>query len=126
MYSRNYTDDDRPLYIPEHYDGTALVEPQCEQIRPNTAETVSREVKISPHFAEPPPEPEESAKKENGTDIYRLPIFLRKIFSYDLGFGLPKLGTEELLIGAVALCVIFSDEADILCALMLLLLIFIT
>ena len=126
MYSRNYTDDERTLRIPEGYDGTALSEPPREEIRTSPPEISAREVKISPRTEAAEEESVKTQAKESGADLSHLPLFLRKVFPCDLGFGFPKLGSEELLIGAVALCVIFSEEKDLVCALLLIALIFVT
>ena len=125
MYTRNYTDEERTLRIPEGYDGTALSEPPREQQIPQGVPEVPREIKISPREEEAASVCSEP-QNEKRTDITRLPLFVRRMLPLDLNFGLPTIGTEELLIVAVALCVIFSDEVDILCALMLIALIFIT
>lgn len=124
MYSRNYSTDASTLRVPEGYDGTALTDRLFGEVHQPIPDHTG-EIKISPR--------EENAEptgficeEKHSQDFAKLPVFLRKLIPYDLKIGVPTLGTEELLIGAVALCVIFSHDADILCALMLLALIFIT
>ena len=129
MYSRNYSDDEHVFRIPEGYDGTALSEQMPrEDIRVCVPEQSPREVKISPRTDSPKDDApcEEACEKENRADASGLPLFLRRLLPCELGLGVPRLGAEELLIGAVALCVLFSEEKDFLCAIMLLLLIFVT
>ena len=124
MYSRNYSMDESTLRIPERYDGTALSERSGGEARQPIPDHTG-EIKISPREEEA--EPTGFSSDENRMrDFARLPVFLRKLVPSDLKIGVPTLGTEELLIGAVALCVLFSHDADILGALMLLALIFIT
>ncbi|MBR2930687.1 MAG: hypothetical protein IKC32_05610 [Clostridia bacterium] len=108
MYTRSYDEEER-ISLPEGYSGT-MMEPE--------------------HIAAPPPEEEEEKK---GNDAAPVSGFLGSLFSSGIGAfkGLPllknmKFGIEELLIGGTALFLLFSKEGDKECALMLLLLLFIS
>ena len=103
MYTRSYARE-TDMSVPDGYGGTML---GCDEGTPD---------------AEPP-------RKE--TDATLTSLFTRLI-PPRLGGLLPpslfkdmKIGTEEILIGAIALFLLFSKSGDKECALMLLLLLFI-
>lgn len=134
MYSRSYYPEDGGLRIPDGYDGTALLEPKAPdppQITELHKEPAKKEVKVSPRETDEteacsvasPPAGEESTSHER----WQIPTFLKNIIPD--GFGLssviPGIGSEELLIAAIALFLFFSKGGDKLCAGILLFLIFI-
>lgn len=110
MYSRNfYTTESEKTPLPESYGGTAFapsdtpdVQDTCEEIE----ETVSEAADVS-------------------AGITKGQSLLSGLFG-DRGFfgisslKLPKIGTEEILIIAAALFLIFSKDGDLEIALMLL------
>ena len=97
MYSRSFGEQDPSLTIPESYSGTALTEPEDEQLTENSSEQ-SRE----------------------GIGA------MAKQALKGLGLGLPKVGLEELIIIGAAALMLFSKERDMECGLLLLALLFIT
>lgn len=123
MYSRSYIDESERVPIPEKYDGfafgnDALCEKNCT--RPPTNDENSQI----------------SAEDENADQS--VSASPKSVFSPILGLGkglfgglfgstikLPKLGTEEILIIATALFLLFSKEGDKECAILLLLLLLI-
>jgi len=123
MYTRDYSSE-RGIIIPESYGGTVL--------RDEVAEEPKAEVKEEPKVASTknPWEEDESAapasSEPKGSFLERLPF--GNLFEGVFGkgkFGLQKLGTEEILIIATALFLIFSKSHDYECAAILLLLLFI-
>ena len=124
MYSRSYTDE--TLRIPEGYDGTALLE--SREVPPRiapTPDTPRRELKISP----PEQTSEETAptfsEEKKSADGHYLSSLRGLLSSWNTRLG-TSLGSEELLIGAIALFLLISHDGDKLCALLLIALIFIT
>ena len=103
MYTRSYTEDSN-LTLPEGYSGTMLESERPVEDVKNEAET-------------------EATAPVSGwlSGLGGLGSFLRPAHLKDF-----KLGTEELLIGAVALFLLFSKNGDKECAIMLLLTLFIT
>lgn len=118
MYSRSfYTTDEENTRIPTNYDGTAFAptdapneiieEPDVEQTSSDAEESVSAGV----------------------LEPARIP-FLSGIFGKGGLLGatslkLPKIGTEEILIIAAALFLLFSKDGDLEIAVMLLILLLI-
>ena len=103
MYSRSRYPEEGVI-LPENYDGTAFADKgdereECEGER-DTACGVA-------------------LKKESE----KIPI-LSSLFG-DLSIGLPKLGTEELLLIGAALFLLFSKDGDKECAIILLILLLI-
>ncbi len=120
MYSRSFfTDDKNPPTPPENYSGTALSEdePLAEE---------HEECNASAQQCGCPPLPHEKPQKDESAGIFS------KFFGQSGGiFGflggekrgfLSHIGTEEILIIAVAMFLLFSKEGDKECAVMLLLL----
>ncbi|MBQ8321811.1 MAG: hypothetical protein IJX92_05550 [Clostridia bacterium] len=118
MYSRSfYTTEEENTRIPTNYDGTAFStsevpsevseEPDAEQASADASESVSAGV----------------------IDSVRIP-FLSGLFGKGGLLGtsslkLPKIGTEEILIIAAALFLLFSKDGDMEIAVMLLILLLI-
>lgn len=115
MYTRNYFGSaDGSSALPANYDGTAFTETKTEEKR-DTGTTVSEK------------EPESAPASANvGGGFEGIFNLLKKpfgaLFSSGGGIGFPKLGTEEILIIAVAAFLFFSKDGDRECALLLLLL----
>ena len=107
MYARNYYPDEiQHPPLPDNYDGTAFTEP----VPPLTeGSTIS--------------------DKEDRTPVSASPLLGGLFSKFPMpfldGITMPKIGTEELLIIAVAAFLIFSKNGDIECALILLFLLFI-
>ncbi len=124
MYSRSYYQTDTPVsQPPENYDGTAFMEERSQRELPYEAPDFIPEEKPSP---EPPAESTEAMAKPSSIP------FLSGFSGFSLGgiFGdggiLKNIGIEEILILAVAAYLLFSDSGDLECAIMLLLLLFIS
>ncbi len=115
MYSRNYFDTELPSSgLPENYVGTAFAEPPYEEQKipePEAPCDICEEkeeaaTQCSAHATGP-----QSGSLFGGI---KLP-FLDTL-------KIPEIGTEEILIIAVALFLLFSKDGDRECAVMLLLL----
>ncbi len=132
MYSRSYYGEDNAVRIPEHYDGTSLLEKEMQQISvdsangtlPKVSEGGRGDLKMSPRKT-----------NETVTDVFSdiegnecrktnspLSLLLSGI-KLDIR-GFEGIGFEELLIAGLALFLLLSKSGDKECALMLLLLIF--
>lgn len=105
MYTRSYSDEMK-MPLPEGYGGTMLG-------KDDEPAPVSE------------PEVVEASAGAGGLLSRLIPSGLGKILPGTL-FGSFKLGGEELLIGAVAIFMLLSSNGDKECAIMLLLLLFIT
>lgn len=128
MYSRSYNDE--TIRIPEGYDGTALFEQRESPPRvAPTPDTPKREVKISPPEQTPDLPPEDPSpvfsEKKKSADGQYLSSLRGLLSSWNTRLGI-SLGSEELLIGAIALFLLISHDGDKLSAILLLALIFIT
>ncbi len=118
MYSRSYDDTDT-LTVPEGYGGTSMMQGlhNGEAISPEPeeypADTVASEESVS-------------AGMFSGL-LSKLPFgnMLGDVFGHGK-FGIQKLGTEELLIIAAAAFLFFSRDGDRECAILLVLLLFIS
>lgn len=118
MYSRSfYPEQSEKPSLPDNYDGTAFMEstPRIEEATEPTSITpdVQDTVNVS----------------ECGGGILdsmsRIP-FLSGLFGDKGGIRLPKIGMEEILILGVAAMLFFSKEGDKECAIILILLLFIS
>ena len=138
MYTRSYHPEEEKIKVPENYDGNAL----REEIRDDAPLSLTLtksigETKISPRDDIPKIEEEATesteAEKKDTDDAVKVGMFERFTQNGFLGKRLGglirlnnfKLGSEEILIAAIALFLLFSKDGDIECALMLLLLLFI-
>ncbi len=134
MYSRSYIGTEAVGAVPEGYDGVAIREPEIhEKLDTGTPNTEN-------HTAEPPPilNPWEEEKREK-VETKDESVGAFSLLGGSLGnlFGgvrlpflssikIPKIGTEEILILAVAAYLLFSKDGDKECAIILLLLLFVT
>lgn len=121
MYTRKYGDVSDPLRIPSGYDGIAL-----------------RAEGPPPPETEPPREADEAARsscdvsadstsKSDGALQAGLPFLGKLKDSLGLGrFVKFDIGFEEILLVALALYLFFSKDGDKECAIMLIILLFIT
>ena len=123
MYSRPYIDDSERVPLPLNYDGTTFGGEE------NAEKNCTR-----PHTNEEKP----TFEGKSTTASANADIGLNQPFGGLLGFGkklfggwprmpfrLEKLGTEEILIIATALFLLFSKDGDKECAILLLLLLLI-
>ncbi len=138
MYTRPYDRDDGIL-IPESYSGTALREsslPENSEKNDTDEKTAQNENKSTASdkdswestesiTASRSIEQDEKGGIFSFFDKLGLDGFFGNIFK-NTKFGLQKIGTEEILILAAAAFLFFSHDGDKECALMLLLLLFIT
>ncbi len=131
MYSGNYYSDDGHIKIPDNYNGTSLLEgaPSEEINTVSHIEIPKTEMKISPSdekrddteevfFNKPEPEKE---------SLFDITSIFKTFGIKGIHFGniIPKIGTEELLLIALAAFLLFSKNGDKECALLVFLLIFI-
>lgn len=140
MYTRSYRPEEEKIKVPENYDGNALREGGRQDDIPLSLPLSKSigETKISPREDIPMPEDEKESEEcitaptEKEGEI-KAGLFERlsknAFFKKRLG-GLIKpdsfkIESEEILIGAVALFLLFSKDRDIECAAMLFLLLFI-
>ena len=136
MYTRSYFPEEGGISIPQNYDGNALFDsPSEEPTSVGIPKTTAQETKISPRFEEArdipdenysseiqEPAEEEAAPAFAGLFPFKLfPGGLKSIFNLD-SF---HIGTEEILIIAVALFLLFSKGGDKECSVILLLLLLI-
>ena len=130
MYTRSFLGNEEKLTVPENYDGNAFFDTPPPQATQSIQPAISTETKISPRDAIPEDteyredEYEESggaATLERFSPFKFLPASLTSLFKFD-SF---KLGSEEILIIAVAAFLFFSKSGDKECALFLLLLLFV-
>ena len=118
MYSRSFYPEANESSIPENYVGNAFSEIA-------TSEAVEEE---KPTQDENSTMPTVSLPGNDGlfSSITRIP-FLSSLFKGDGGFlKWPKIGSEEILIIAIAALMFFSKDGDKECALILLFLLFIS
>ncbi|MBQ2876058.1 MAG: hypothetical protein IJE25_03525 [Clostridia bacterium] len=123
MYSRSYAEPEREARIPQNYNGCAFENEEKNEenaTRPPTNEVFSQI--------------DESKSSARGDESAAAFSPLGSLFSFGKGiFGsflggklsLPKIGTEEILIIATALFLLFSRDGDKTCAVILLLLLLI-
>ena len=140
MYTRSYHSEEEKIKVPENYDGNALREEvHSEEIPLSLPLTKSiGETKISPRedipraddekeceecFTEP--KTEEAAVKVGIFERLSQNGIFKKRFGGLLKLDGFKIGSEEILIAAVALFLLFSKDGDLECAIMLLLLLFV-
>ncbi len=139
MYTRTYQPEEEKITVPENYDGNAFRE------EPSTPETPGGDISVffqkedptSTSFAQ---DNTPSSKKDDVEEVAAKPkgnsgIFtgLFKNFRHSSIFnsipflknGFADIGTEEILIVAVAIFLLFSKSGDKECAIMLFLLLFI-
>ena len=135
MYTRSFFPTENNLAVPQNYDGTAFdISPTEPEARIEIGKDTAKERKVSPQIEPSYREADEREPKiENISEevsVGAIPKgFLSGILPHGLGGifekGFPSLGTEEILLVAVAAFLFFSKGGDRECALMLLLLIFI-
>ena len=123
MYSRSYpTERQTTAKVPNRYDGCAFSDEKiCENLDTPPAlcepeEEIECSCEVQGH------KNDDSSQAKGGF----LSGILGSLFGGGrVGFGLPKIGAEEILIIATALFLLFSKEGDNECALLLLLLLLI-
>ena len=124
MYSRSYYPDSERMSLPENYDGTAFMErPTVEAAEDTVEPTVSDNTDSQVFNAT------EEHQQRHQSPLENIPL-LSGIFGKGglfggLGLHSPTIGTEEILILAMAAFLFFSKSGDRECALILLLLLFI-
>ena len=127
MYTRSY-DDNLGIVIPESYSGTAFKDTPKEAAEASVNEAVKDEKKQTNPWEKDNVHSENEEKyAQTGSFISKLPFkgFFSDIFK-NTNFGLQKIGSEEILIIATAAFLFFSKDGDKECALMLLLLLFLS
>lgn len=117
MYSRSFYPDAGEQSIPENYVGTAFAEQA-------SAEKTS-ELEISDRSPDTQAVSAQAADGGIFSSITKLPI-LSGIFGTGSKLKMPKLGSEEILIIAIAALLFFSKNGDKECALILIGLLFIS
>ena len=129
MYSRSYIGNP-PAKIPENYDGIAMSEPEIRE-KADTYSEIDDSQRKTDTPALNPWESESSEKEEPRTESvgafsslggvlggFKLPFFGE--------IKMPKIGTEEILILIAAAYLFFSKDGDKECAIILILLLFVT
>ena len=133
MYSRSYIGNP-PAKIPENYDGIAMSEPEIREKADTYSETNDSQRKADTPALNPW-ESESSEKEEPRTESVGAFSSLGGTLGGVLGgiklpfFGeikMPKIGTEEILILIAAAYLFFSKDGDKECAIILILLLFVT
>ncbi|MBQ8689613.1 MAG: hypothetical protein IJ515_04540 [Clostridia bacterium] len=134
MYTRTYYQGDERINVPENYDGCAFtdgVEGNMGRtnIQPAVAEPKISPTDMPPTSESPDEEKDEAEEASAGVFSFLTKLPFKNFLGDKLGF-LPRLenfkvGTEELLIGALALFLLFSKDGDKECAIILLLALFI-
>ena len=131
MYTRNYYNDGESIKIPENYDGNAFRETEIKEEEKKTQNEISPkdEVLRAPwdvsEKAEEVMGKAEVSSRGFGAFFDKLPInSLTGVLPFFKG-GKFSLGSEEVLIFAIALFLLFSHGGDKECAVMLLLLLWI-
>ena len=138
MYSRSYQAGEIPT-IPESYSGVAFREP--DPIPADTPRSIAKSADIkftatpeppdpnltSAISADPAPEAVETGGLLSGLgDAFSLRGLFSDLSGLKLGkLGLPKIGTEEILIIGLALFLFLSKDGDKECAILLALLLLI-
>ena len=143
MYARTRADTDTRLNIPENYDGTAFIQAPSEPPPPQERNIrilgeCSADAKMSPQERHAEPDGEAVSaldSKEAEKSVKTFSLFDKLPFATTLGrwrelpvlgqFFPSKIGTEEILIIATALFLLFSKSGDKECAIMLGLLLFV-
>ena len=119
MYSRSYSAENENILIPDGYAGTAL--PLGVHSEPVESETEE----AAPVSIGTDTEKTESVGSFSGL-FSKLPFGeLSRLLPFE-HIGIKKFGTEEILILAVAAFLLFSRDGDTECAIMLILLLFIS
>lgn len=141
MYTRTYQAEEEKITVPENYDGNAFREDrQCDPFPPqdiSMPQTAEKDLKCGNSQDDTQKATETIAEcpgdfeKKAGGDGLFASIFKsghKASFLDNLPFiknGKFDIGTEEILIVAVALFLLFSKSGDKECAIMLLLLLFV-
>ena len=116
MYSRSFYPESGESSIPENYVGTAFSEVASTE---SHEESAPKEESSTPTAA--------LAKSEGILSSFANIPFLSSLFKGDGGlFKMPKIGSEEILIIAIAALLFFSKDGDKECALILLFLLFVS
>ena len=137
MYTRSYFPEEERINVPDNYDGSAFggegMDTGLTNVQPSVAEP-----KVSPRdvptFAEEAVASEEvHEEKAESAGIFGS-LFSKLLFGSILPSGLGnlfkfdklKIGSEEILLIGIALFLLFSKDGDKECAIMLILLLFVT
>ncbi len=145
MYSRPQRGDEGNLMIPENYDGTAFMEKPIEPPDTPTERSIkvigapTAESKVSPVIKPTNESKDDEKEKPHPNSEKDIPVFgfLEKLplaglfkrgglLGEHIGIKFPKIGTEEILIIAMALLLFFSKSGDKECAIMLALLLLVS
>ena len=126
MYTRSYNDEVGEIIIPEHYSGTSFNQGINGERYMNEEAAVGK----NPWEEEELHTSQKSESEETVTtsgSALKLPFgkMLSGIFKGE-SLALQKIGKEELLIIAAAAFLFFTKEGDKECAIMLILLLFLT
>ncbi len=139
MYTRTYQPEEEKITVPENYDGNAFrEEPAAPEIpREEISVFLQKEEPTSVSFTQDNTPP---SKKDDVKEVLTKPkgdggilTGLFKNFRHTSIFnslpflknGFADIGTEEILIVAVAIFLLFSKSGDRECAIMLFLLLFV-
>ncbi len=117
MYSRDFDDKERTLSIPDSYGGTMLT----ESIERQECIDGAPEEKDDSEIASA------EEKKSRGFSLFdKLQLKGFQLTKESLLSKIKNIGLEEILIVAVAIYLIFSEDSDLECALILIALLFVS
>ena len=134
MYSRSYIGQPASARIPDGYDGVAIREPETSEKLDtggaNTENFANQESPTLNPWEEKTPEKREEKEESVGAFSF-LGGSLGGLFNgaklpFLGSLKMPKIGTEEILILAAAAYLLFSKDGDRECAIILILLLFVT
>ena len=136
MYTRSYFPEEDSISIPKNYDGNAFGDTvdtvgiptsvaEITKISPRDKIAIEDSIEGEPEREEAPPLTDQA---EKSTPVFKgfqignfLPAGLKSLLSFDS----LHIGTEEILIIAIALFLLFSKGGDKECSIILLLLLLI-
>ena len=131
MYTRSYSDDGHGIIIPESYGGTLLRDDE-RVIREEPSDALEEKDELAKNPWEGEKQKEKKIHKEDESvsafsPLSKIPFanFLPNIFK-NVNFSLQNIGTEEILLIATAAFLFFTKNGDKECAMMLLLLLFLS
>ena len=126
MYTRTYNDDIGEIIIPERYGGTSFGHTEEKKEDGMRQESNGKNPWENNDIHTPSAQNNEEAEEASATPISQpLTAIFSGLFKGDF-LSLKKIGKEELIIIATATFLLFSKEGDKECAIMLILLLFLS
>ena len=132
MYTRPYSDEGHGIIIPESYGGTLLKDNDYLNENTSPKEEINDEAKGKNPW-EQREDTEEDTVHTSGDSTETFSIFSRLPFAKyipnslkNVNFSFQKIGTEEIILIAAAAFLFFTKNGDKECAIMLILLLFLS